>query len=33
VSDDNAFSEALFRTCTYRPDYPHGGFDSLEAAR
>jgi transposase InsO family protein len=33
VSDDNAFSEALFRTCKYRPDYPHGGFDSLEAAR
>jgi integrase-like protein/transposase IS200 family protein len=33
VSDDNAFSEAVFRTCKYRPDYPHGGFESLEAAR
>lgn len=33
VSDDNAFSEALFRTCKYRPDYPHAGFASLEAAR
>jgi transposase InsO family protein len=33
VSDDNAFSEALFRTCKYRPDYPHAGFESLEAAR
>ena len=33
VSDDNAFSEALFRTCKYRPDYPHAGFATLEAAR
>jgi putative transposase len=33
VSDDNAYSEALFRTCKYRPDYPHRGFESLEAAR
>ncbi len=33
VSDDNAFSEALFRTCKYRPDYPAQGFESLEAAR
>lgn len=30
VSDDNAFSEALFRTCKYRPDYPASG---IEAAR
>jgi transposase InsO family protein len=33
VSDDNAFSEAVFRTCKYRPHYPYGGFESLEAAR
>lgn len=33
VSDDNAFIEALFRTFKYRPGYPRGGFDSLEAAR
>ncbi len=33
VSDDNAYSEALFRTCKYRPDYPQAGFESLEAAR
>jgi len=26
VSDDNPFSEAIFRTCKYRPDYPAGGF-------
>jgi len=33
VSDDNPFSEALFRTCKYRPDYPVGGFADLPAAR
>ena len=33
VSDDNAFSEALFRTCKYVPDYPRDGFADLEAAR
>ena len=33
VSDDNPFSEALFRTAKYRPEYPHGPFASLEAAR
>jgi len=33
VSDDNAYSEAIFRTCKYRPDYPAGGFASLQAAR
>ncbi len=33
VSDDNPFSEAVFRTCKYRPDYPYGGFESIEAAR
>jgi hypothetical protein len=28
VSDDNPFSEALFRTCKYRPDWPASGFAS-----
>jgi putative transposase len=32
VSDDNAFSEALFRTLKYRPGYPSRGFDSMAAA-
>lgn len=33
VSDDNPYSEALFRTVKYRPEYPSGPFASLEAAR
>lgn len=33
VSDDNPYSEALFRTAKYRPEYPNGPFASLEAAR
>ncbi len=33
TSDDNAFSEALFRTLKYRPSYPEGAFGSLEEAR
>ena len=33
VSDDNPFSEALFRTLKYRPWYPRGRFDSLQHAR
>jgi putative transposase len=33
VSDDNPYSEALFRTLKYRPDYPTLPFESLEAAR
>ncbi len=33
VSDDNPFSEALFRTAKYRPEYPNGPFASLVAAR
>lgn len=32
VSDDNPFSEALFRTLKYRPEYPTKPFESLEAA-
>ena len=33
VSNDNAFSESLFRTCKYRPAYPPEGFESLEQAQ
>jgi transposase InsO family protein len=33
VSDDNAFVEALFRTCKYVPRFPRSGFESLEKAR
>lgn len=33
VSDDNAFSEALFRTLKYRPEYPQRAFESLNEAR
>lgn len=33
VSDDNPFSEALFRTLKYRPSFPDKPFASLEAAR
>jgi putative transposase len=32
VSNDNPFSEALFRTCKYRPEWPTNGFASVEAA-
>ncbi len=33
VSDDNPFSEALFRTLKYRPEYPSQPFATLEAAQ
>ena len=33
VSNDNPFSESLFRTVKYRPEYPRDPFQSLEAAR
>lgn len=33
VSNDNPYSESLFRTAKYRPQYPKGPFQSLEAAR
>lgn len=32
VSDDNPFSEALFKTMKYVPEYPRGAFASLAAA-
>jgi putative transposase len=33
VSDDNPYSEALFRTLKYRPEYPTKPFVDVEAAR
>jgi putative transposase len=33
VSNDNPFSEALFRTCKYTPNWPTRGFAAIEAAR
>jgi len=33
VSDDNPYSEALFRTLKYRPAYPSKPFETLEEAR
>ncbi|WP_084010122.1 IS3 family transposase [Pandoraea oxalativorans] len=33
VSNDNPYSESLFKTLKYRPTYPLGAFDTLLAAR
>ena len=33
VSDDNPYSESLFRTLKYRPNYPCSPFASIEEAR
>ena len=33
VSDDNPYSESLFRTMKYRPAYPAKPFESIEATR
>jgi transposase InsO family protein len=33
VSNDNPYSESLFRTFKYRPEYPTTGFTSIDAAR
>lgn len=33
VSNDNPYSESLFKTCKYRPEYPSKGFTTLEDAR
>lgn len=33
VSDDNPYSEALFRTLKYRPEYPQRPFASLDEAQ
>ncbi|WP_373962438.1 transposase [Oligella urethralis] len=33
VSNDNAYSESLFRTCKYHPRFPTNGFNQIEDAR
>lgn len=33
VSNDNPYSEAIFRTLKYRPAYPEKGFETIEQAR
>ena len=33
VSNDNAYAEALFRTCKYRPNYPSKPYENVEDAR
>ena len=33
VSNDNPYSEALFKTLKYRPSYPEGAFASIDEAR
>jgi len=33
VSNDNPYSESLFKTMKYRPKYPFNGFSSLDEAR
>jgi len=33
VSNDNAYAEAIFRTCKYRPNYPSKGFSGMTEAR
>jgi len=33
VSDDNAYSEALFKTLKYRPEYPSTAFQGVDEAR
>ncbi len=33
VSDDNPYSESLFRTMKYRPEYPSGAFERMEDAQ
>ncbi len=33
VSDDNPYSESLFRTMKYRPEYPERPFENLNSAR
>ena len=33
VSNDNPYSESIFRTCKYRPNYPIGGFATINDSR
>jgi len=32
VSNDNAYTESIFKTCKYTPDYPYKGFLSIAEA-
>lgn len=33
VSNDNPYSESIFKTCKYRPNFPSKGFATLDLAR
>ncbi len=33
MSDDNPYSESLFKTLKYRPSYPEGAFGGIDEAR
>ena len=33
VSNDNPYSESLFRTLKYRPEYPEKSFENIKASR
>jgi hypothetical protein len=33
MSDDKPYSETLFRTCKYRPDFSECDFSALDGAR
>ena len=33
VSNDNPYSESIFKTCKYRPSFPIGGFATINDAR
>ena len=33
VSNDNPWSESIFRTLKYRPEFPYNGFESIEDER
>jgi putative transposase len=33
VSNDNPYSESIFRTLKYRPEYPESAFQDIDAAR
>jgi putative transposase len=33
VSNDNPYSEAMFRTMKYRPEFPYKGFEDVPVAR
>ena len=33
VSNDNPYSESMFKTIKYRPEFPEKGFVSIEASR